>query len=255
MATTGGRHVLLSPLVAILGAIRGKIAKIHDTRRSSACKMVRTLVQLMRTLDRMPEEVKSKSILDPCEDENDDIQEEEDVSLGVDSVQMADPSDSDSEIHSPEEDNYIITPTDNTQNDEEDEQQLARLRDWMELYHTDTVELTDVLSNFPDISMAILGGTFQVPTLTEDVVLKSIYSILVMDVSNKESGTEGSPLRSPNEVPIEWTREHGDEAGLSIPRDLAAKVKDDFLDIHWVPGDLKHEAIIVSRPRGDSDSF
>ncbi|KAF6151467.1 hypothetical protein GIB67_016279 [Kingdonia uniflora] len=97
--------------------------------------------------------VKSKSILDPCEDENDDIQEEEDVSLGVDSVQMADPSDSDSEIHSPEEDNYIITPTDNTQNDEEDEQQLARLRDWMELYHTDTVELTDVLSNFPDISM------------------------------------------------------------------------------------------------------
>ncbi|KAF6159117.1 hypothetical protein GIB67_032734 [Kingdonia uniflora] len=164
MATTGGRHVLLSPLAAILGAIRGRIAKIHNTRRSSACKMVRTLVQLMRTLDRMPEEVKSKSILDPCEDENDDIQEEEDVSLGVDSVQMADPSDSDSEIHSPEEDNYIITST--------DEQQLARLRDRMELYHTDTVELTNVLSNFPDISMAILGGTIQVPTLTGDVVLK-----------------------------------------------------------------------------------
>ncbi|KAF6161465.1 hypothetical protein GIB67_009344, partial [Kingdonia uniflora] len=190
--------------------------------RSSACKMVRTLVQLMRTLDRMPEErvivmkllyyddvtpldyeppffkccsekeannpwmkkplkmevgnvnskhfvlaLKVKSVLDPCEDENDDIQEEEDVSLGVDSVQMADSSDSDSEVHSPEEDNYIVAPIakkslpeengmvdeDNTQNAEEDEQQLARLRDWMESYHIDTVELTDVLSNFPDISM------------------------------------------------------------------------------------------------------
>lgn len=30
--------------------------------RSSACKMVRTLVQLMRTLDRMPEEVKKKLV-------------------------------------------------------------------------------------------------------------------------------------------------------------------------------------------------
>ncbi|KAF6148610.1 hypothetical protein GIB67_042569, partial [Kingdonia uniflora] len=134
-------------------------------------------------------QVKSKSILDPCEDENDDIQEEEDVSLGVDSVQMADPSDSDSEIHSPEEDNYIITPTDNTQNDEEDEQQLARLRDWMELYHTDTVELTDVLSNFPDISMAILGGTIQVPTVTGDVVLKVIRKESLLDTVAQE-GTE-----------------------------------------------------------------
>ncbi|KAF6142555.1 hypothetical protein GIB67_039519 [Kingdonia uniflora] len=129
-------------------------------------------------------QVKGKSILDPCEDENDDIQEEEDVSLGVDSVQMADPSNSDSKIHSPEEDNYIITPTDNTQNDEEDEQQLARLRDWMELYHPDTVELTDVLSNFPDISMAILGGIIQVPTLTGDVVLKVLLAVSIPAVKH-----------------------------------------------------------------------
>lgn len=32
------------------------VMQIHDNR-SSACKMVRTLIQLMRTLDKMPEEV------------------------------------------------------------------------------------------------------------------------------------------------------------------------------------------------------
>ncbi|KAL9662734.1 hypothetical protein QQ045_027568 [Rhodiola kirilowii] len=55
--------------------------------RSSACKMIRTLVQLMRTLDRMPEEV--KSLLDPCGDENDD-NEDGDVSVGDDSDEYAD---------------------------------------------------------------------------------------------------------------------------------------------------------------------
>ncbi|XP_050382184.1 meiosis-specific protein ASY1-like [Argentina anserina] len=97
------------------------------TYRSLVCRMLRTLVQLMRTLDRMPEEppeyeppffrgckeeetrnlwtknslkmevgninskhlvlvVKVMSVLDLCEDENDDIQDDA-VSLGVDSMQ------------------------------------------------------------------------------------------------------------------------------------------------------------------------
>ncbi|RXH72297.1 hypothetical protein DVH24_033835 [Malus domestica] len=202
--------------------------------RSSACKMVRTLVQLMRTLDKMPEErtilmkllyyddvtpaeyeppffrscseeearnawaknplrmevgnvnskhlvlvLKVKSILDPCEDENDDIQDDE-VSLGADSMQRDDysESDSDSELNQSQNDRYIVAPVDkqlqkvnsapqednnmvdedNTQDSVQDEQQLARIKDWISSLHLDTVELTDVLSNFPDISVVLTEG-------------------------------------------------------------------------------------------------
>ncbi|XP_034691094.1 meiosis-specific protein ASY1-like isoform X3 [Vitis riparia] len=191
--------------------------------RSSACKMVRTLVQLMRTLDRMPEErtilmkllyyddvtpvdyeppffrscteeeahiswnknplkmevgnvnskhlvlaLKVKSVLDPCEDENEDIQND-DVSLGADSVQRDDYSESDSEVNLSQRDQYIVAPVDkqqppedtgmvdedDTQDSVEDEQQLSRVKDWISCRHLDTIELTDVLSNFPDISVVL----------------------------------------------------------------------------------------------------
>ncbi|KAB1225816.1 HORMA domain-containing protein 1 [Morella rubra] len=227
--------------------------------RSSACKMVRTLVQLMRTLDRTPEErtilmkllyyddmtpveyeppffrgcteeevhnpwtknplkmevgnvnskhlvlaLKVKSVLDPCEDENEDIQDDE-VSLGADSALRDDNSESDSEVnqlsyyavyfigledstfliginlswgaeinlekfgiifvtfrvilltvkYQQQEDNDGVMDEDNTQDPEEDEQQLARVKDWINCRHVDTVELTDILSNFPDISMVL----------------------------------------------------------------------------------------------------
>ncbi|RZC73067.1 hypothetical protein C5167_048551 [Papaver somniferum] len=196
--------------------------------RSSACKMVRTLVQLMRTLDRMPEErtilmkllyyedvtpidyeppffrgcseqeanhpwlknplkmeignvnskhfvlaLKVKSILDPCQDENNDMEDDEEISLGVDSMPTTDPSDSDSEMsHSAnDDDGYIVAPVarsrennsmtdheDDTQDAEEDEHQLTRVRDWISSRHIDNVELTDVLSSFPDISVALTEG-------------------------------------------------------------------------------------------------
>ncbi|XP_050373206.1 meiosis-specific protein ASY1-like isoform X2 [Argentina anserina] len=198
--------------------------------RSSACKMVRTLVQLMRTLDRMPEErtilmkllyyddvtpadyeppffrgcteeetrnlwtknplkmevgnvnskhlvlaLKVKSVLDPCEDENDDIQDDE-VSLGADSMQRGDSSESDSEVDQSQEDRYIVslaakrqpqenngilqddnsmTDEDDTQDPEEDEQQFSRIKDWISSCYLDTVKVTDVLSNFPDISVVL----------------------------------------------------------------------------------------------------
>ena len=41
--------------------------------------------------------VQVKSVLDPCEDENDDIQDDA-VSLGADSTQRDDSSESDSEV-------------------------------------------------------------------------------------------------------------------------------------------------------------
>lgn len=42
---------------------------------------------------------------------------------------------------------------DDTQDPEEDEQQLARVKEWINDHHVDTVDFTDILSNFPDISM------------------------------------------------------------------------------------------------------
>ncbi|XP_019169419.1 PREDICTED: HORMA domain-containing protein 1 [Ipomoea nil] len=191
--------------------------------RNSACKMVRTLIQLMRTLDKMPEErtilmkllyydditpadyeppffrgckeeealnpwaksplkmevgnvnskhfvlaLKVKSVLDPCEDDNDDNQSEN-ASLAADSAQRDD-SDFDSELSHSDDDQYIVAPIekeekqqnapildeDNTQDPAEDEEQLGRVKDWISAYHLDKIELTDVLSNFPDISVALI---------------------------------------------------------------------------------------------------
>uniref|UniRef100_A0A1D1ZJZ6 HORMA domain-containing protein 1 n=1 Tax=Anthurium amnicola TaxID=1678845 RepID=A0A1D1ZJZ6_9ARAE len=188
-----------------------------DQMRSSACKMVRTLVQLMRTLDQMPDErtilmklfyyddvtpedyeppffrtcteseannpwtknplkmevgnvnskhlvlaLKVKSILDPCEDENNDIAEEE--SMGVGSGQEDTSSSSDSE-----EDQYVVAPNgenrhfedtpmvqeDDTQDAEQEEQCTSCLREWIISRHIDSVDLSDILSNFTDISVAL----------------------------------------------------------------------------------------------------
>ncbi|XP_073140804.1 meiosis-specific protein ASY1 [Henckelia pumila] len=190
--------------------------------RSSACKMVRTLVQLMRTLDKMPEErtvlmkllyyddvtpsdyeppffrgcteeeahnpwtrnplrmevgrvnskhlvlaLKVKSVLDPCEDENNDNPDDE-VSLGADSPRKDVDSESEYEISDSDDDRYIVAPIgkqqcqengaseDDTQDPSEDEKQFGRVKYWITSHHLDTVELTDVLSNFPDISVVLI---------------------------------------------------------------------------------------------------
>jgi hypothetical protein len=46
----------------------------------------------------------------------------------------------------------------------EDEQQLARVKDWIISHHLDTIELTDVLSNFPDISVVRAASFFFFPS-------------------------------------------------------------------------------------------
>ncbi|CAN0908268.1 Meiosis-specific protein ASY1 [Linum grandiflorum] len=208
--------------------------------RSSACKMVRTLVQLMRTLDKMPEErtilmkllyydditpaeyeppffkgcseeahnpwtksplkmevgnvnskhfvlaLKVKSVLDPCDDENGDM-DDNDESLGAGSDGIYESSDSDTEVNQSQQDRCIValagkkeqetdtgmvsryrnssdevsSPgcTDDTQAPEEDEQQPTRVKDWINGFHRDTIELTDILSNFTDISVALIEGS------------------------------------------------------------------------------------------------
>ncbi|KAF3779028.1 HORMA domain-containing protein 1 [Nymphaea thermarum] len=198
--------------------------------RSSACKMVRTLIQLMRTLDRMPEErtilmkllyyddvtpldyeppffrscceeegysqwakkplklevgnvdskhlvlaLKVKSILDPCEDENDELQEDE-VSVGADSMQQRC---EDSSSTDTDDGQYIVAPADDTQDDEHESEKFACIRDWIISMHTDTIDLPDILSNFPDIS--VVRRFSIVSKLVEEGLLtsagKDIYSI------------------------------------------------------------------------------
>ncbi|KAJ4884041.1 DNA-binding HORMA family protein [Raphanus sativus] len=188
----------------------------QNQMRSSACKMVRTLVQLMRTLDKMPDKrtivmklmyyddvtppdyeppffrgcteeeaqhvwtkdplrmevgnvnskhlvltLKVKSVLDPCEDENDDMQDDG-KSTGPNSVHDDQPSDSDSEISQTKETQFLLAPRNKTMMMErlmkdpvESQQQLARVKDWIISRHLNTLELTDVLSNFPDISIVM----------------------------------------------------------------------------------------------------
>ena len=46
-----------------------------------------------------------------------------------------------------------IQCVDDTQDPAEDEQQLRRVKDWISCYHLDNIELADVLSSFPDISV------------------------------------------------------------------------------------------------------
>ncbi|XP_028070471.1 meiosis-specific protein ASY1-like [Camellia sinensis] len=56
--------------------------------------------------------LKVKSMLDPCEDENDDIQDD-DVSLGADFVQRDEHSESVSEVSHSQDNQYIVTPIGN----------------------------------------------------------------------------------------------------------------------------------------------
>ncbi|KAK9757182.1 hypothetical protein RND81_01G146300 [Saponaria officinalis] len=111
--------------------------------------------------------LKVKSVLDPCEDDDDEENRNESVSLGADSTRNDDSSESGNEVSSSQEDQYIVAPADNeqqcqddamvsedaTQDPSEDEHQLNRVKDWISSNKFETVEVTDVLANFPDVSV------------------------------------------------------------------------------------------------------
>ncbi|KAM0840282.1 hypothetical protein ACQ4PT_059747 [Festuca glaucescens] len=193
-----------------------------DQMRSSACKMIRTLVSLMRTLDQMPDErtilmkllyhddvtpedyeppffkgcadneainiwnknplkmevgsvnskhlvlaLKVKSVLDPC-DANNVNSEDDNMSLGHESVQD---DDSDTEVRPSEVDRYAVAPNDgnckgqsgsiseeDTQDPAHEEAITAQVREWICARDIINVHASDVLSNFPDISMEMVEG-------------------------------------------------------------------------------------------------
>ncbi|XP_050206584.1 meiosis-specific protein ASY1 [Mercurialis annua] len=238
--------------------------------RSSACKMIRTLVQLMRTLDKMPEErtilmkllyyddvtpvdyeppffrvcteeeahnpwtksplkmevgnvnskhfvlaLKVKSVLDPCEDENDDMEEDE-VSLGAETEQKSDSSDSDSEANQSQENEFIVAPVDkecpeedtgmvdqdDTQDPEEDEQQMVRVKDWIAGHHLNTISFNDILSNFPDISVV----------LTEEIIDK-----LVKEGVLSKTGTDRYTKNNQKKSDFEFSLVKEEMDGQAIP--------------------------------------
>ncbi|XP_042501125.1 meiosis-specific protein ASY1 isoform X2 [Macadamia integrifolia] len=265
--------------------------------RSSACMMVRTLVQLMRTLDRMPEErtilmkllyyddvtpadyeppffrgcteqdanqswaknplkmevgnvnskhfvlaLKVKSVLDPCEDEN-DIHDDEEVSLGVDSVQREDSSTSDSEVDLSDDDRYIVAPVDkqrtsegndNTQDAVEDEQQLYRVKDWIISRHIDSVDLTDVLSNFPDISLV----------LTEEIIDK-----LVKEGVLSRAGRDNFTINKLKNLDSEFAAVKEEKEAQEIPLgdDVPKSSKDDYMYMKALYHALPMEYVTVPK--------
>ncbi|CAN1184461.1 Meiosis-specific protein ASY1 [Linum perenne] len=213
--------------------------------RSSACEMKQALDQMMRMLDKMPEEptilmklvcyddvmppdyqppffkgcsdenahnpcaksplkmevvnvntkhfvlaLKVKSVLDPCNDENGDM-EENDLSLGsTDSDEGDGYSDWDCEVNQSQEDSHILASAGNQQLKtdtcmvDEGEQQLTRVKDWINSVHCDTVELADILSNFTDISVALTEEIIE-KLVKEGVVLKVGTDVYTM---NKHKG-------------------------------------------------------------------
>ncbi|KAL1565286.1 Meiosis-specific protein asy1 [Salvia divinorum] len=260
------------------GTKKGGIFKHNSTTeitpsqmRSSACKMVRTLIQLMRTLDKMPEErtvlmkllyyddvtpmdyeppffrgctdeephnrwnkdplkmevgrvnskhlvlnLKVKSVLDPCEDENNDYQDDE-ISLEAEaeSLQIDEDSESNSEMsNSDGDDQYIVAPVekkqfqednaavdeDNTQDPAEDEHQLERVKEWIGSYHLETVDLTDVLSNFPDISVVLIEDIMD-KLVKENVVTKAAGDSYVIN-KKKNFGYEFDVVKEEGDVQV-----------------------------------------------------
>uniref|UniRef100_A0A0E0M341 HORMA domain-containing protein n=1 Tax=Oryza punctata TaxID=4537 RepID=A0A0E0M341_ORYPU len=202
-----------------------------DQMRSSACKMIRTLVSLMRTLDQMPEErtilmkllyyddvtpedyeppffkccadneainiwnknplkmevgnvnskhlvlaLKVKSVLDPCDDNN---VNSEDDNMSLDNESDQDNEFSDMEVRPSEAEHYIVAPNDDTQDPAHEEELTAQVTEWICSRDTESLEVSDVLINFPDISMEMVEDIME--RLLKDGLLsrakKDSYSV------------------------------------------------------------------------------
>uniref|UniRef100_A0A453L877 HORMA domain-containing protein n=1 Tax=Aegilops tauschii subsp. strangulata TaxID=200361 RepID=A0A453L877_AEGTS len=217
-----------------------------DQMRSSACKMIRTLVSLMRTLDQMPEErtilmkllyyddatpedyeppffkgcaeneavniwnknplkmevgnvnskhlvlaLKVKSVLDPC-DANDANSDDDKMSLGRESDQDDDLSDT--EVRPSEVDRYVVAPNDGnckgqsgtnsedeTQDAAHEEELTAQVRAWICSRDMGTVSASDVLSNYPDISLEMVEGNAETVLCARQInLVKQRHSFFIL---------------------------------------------------------------------------
>ncbi|KAL4558379.1 hypothetical protein LXL04_036578 [Taraxacum kok-saghyz] len=117
------------------------------------------------------------------------------------------------------DDEYIMAPVDkqaeqpddtmadedDTQDPDEDEQ-LNRVKEWISSYHLDNLDVTDVLSNFPDISLALI----------EEVMNK-----LVNEGILSKSGTDSFNIKRPRKTEFEFdaVKEEGEKKSPSTMLD------------------------------------
>ncbi|KAM3276524.1 hypothetical protein ACQJBY_044747 [Aegilops geniculata] len=278
-----------------------------DQMRSSACKMIRTLVSLMRTLDQMPEErtilmkllyyddatpedyeppffkgcaeneavniwnknplkmevgnvnskhlvlaLKVKSVLDPC-DANDANSDDDKMSLGRESDQDDDLSDT--EVRPSEVDRYVVAPNDGnckgqsgtnsedeTQDAAHEEELTAQVRAWICSRDMGTVNASDVLSNYPDISLEMVEDILE--RLLKDGLLsragKDGYAV------NKVTDPKTPYIKKEKEVamhnvsPTEGTKNN--DADLMYMKALYHALPMDYVTIAKLQGKLDGEA-------------
>ncbi|RLN35198.1 uncharacterized protein C2845_PM03G02500 [Panicum miliaceum] len=277
-----------------------------DQMRSSACKMIRTLVSLMRTLDPMPEErtilmkllyyedvtpedyeppffkgcaeneainiwnknplkmevgnvnskhlvlaLKVKSVLDPCDDNN--------VNSGDDGMSVDNESDqdgdfSDTEVRPSEADCYVVAPNDgkckgrstgsisedDTQDAAHEEELTTQVKEWICSKEIGTINVSDVLSNFPDISMEMVEDIME--RLLKDGVLSraSKDSYTINQTVDPKTPHIKKEVIMQNVSPTEGTKQNNDD--LIYMKALYHALPMDYVTIAKLQGKLDGEA-------------
>ncbi|KAG8057319.1 hypothetical protein GUJ93_ZPchr0002g26187 [Zizania palustris] len=128
--------------------------------------------------------LKVKSVLDPCDDNN---ANSEDDNMSLDSESDQENDFSDTEVRPSEAERYIVAPNgrsgtiseDDTQDAAHEEDLTAQVREWICSRETEGLDVSDVLINFPDISMDMVEDIME--RLLKDGLLtrasKDSYSI------------------------------------------------------------------------------
>ncbi|CAM0149811.1 unnamed protein product [Urochloa decumbens] len=277
-----------------------------DQMRSSACKMIRTLVSLMRTLDPMPEErtilmkllyyddvtpedyeppffkgcadneainiwnknplkmevgnvnskhlvlaLKVKSVLDPCDDNN---VNSGDDGMSVDNESDQDDDFSDTEVRPSEADRYVVAPNDgkckgqntgtisedDTQDAAHEEELTAQVKQWICSRETGTINVSDVLSNFPDISMEMVEDIME--RLLKDGVLSraSKDGYTVNQTVDPKTSHIKKEIITQNVSPTEGTKQNNGD--LIYMKALYHALPMDYVTIAKLQGKLDGEA-------------
>ncbi|CAL5065257.1 unnamed protein product [Urochloa decumbens] len=277
-----------------------------DQMRSSACKMIRTLVSLMRTLDPMPEErtilmkllyyddvtpedyeppffkgcadneainiwnknplkmevgnvnskhlvlaLKVKSVLDPCDDNN--------VNSGDDGMSVDNDTDQDddfsyTEVRPSEADRYVVAPNDgkckgqntgtisedDTQDAAHEEELTAQVKQWICSRETGSINVSDVLSNFPDISMEMVEDIME--RLLKDGVLSraSKDGYPVNQTVDPKTSDIKKEIITQNVSPTEGTKQNNGD--LIYMKALYHALPMDYVTIAKLQGKLDGEA-------------
>lgn len=124
--------------------------------------------------------LKVKSVLDPCDDNN--INSGDD-GMSVDNGTYQDDDFSDTEVRPSEADRYVVAPNDgkckgqstgtisedDTQDAAHEEELTAQVKEWICSREIGTINVSDVLSNFPDISLELVEDIME--RLLKDGVL------------------------------------------------------------------------------------